>query len=160
MAKYKVEEIEQKTTSTGKTKADATLIGEDNVRVERVTIWADFPNFATLAVGGYVTGTLRASADPKYGPTLYTERVISPAGGGRTGMSTGIAKAQETKRDDIKDAQERKNEAIQLAGAFRDATLVSLQALRDNPFPTDEEYKAEWTKWCKWFLQQGDQPFI
>lgn len=74
--------------------------------------------------------------------------------------SAEIEKAQETKREDIAEAQNRKHDAIKLAGAFRDATLISLASLKEMPFPTDDQFKDEWTKWVKWLLLQGDQPFI
>ncbi len=43
---------------------------------------------------------------------------------------------------------------------MRDATMVSLAAYREQPFPTDDEFKAEWRKWVKFFLGEADQPFI
>ena len=72
----------------------------------------------------------------------------------------GIAKAQEVKREDIAAAQERKNESISIHGAFRDATLIALASYAQQPFPTDEEFKAEWTKWVKWILSKHNEPFI
>lgn len=74
--------------------------------------------------------------------------------------SAAVTAAQEMKREHIKEAQDRKEEAIKLAGPMRDATLVALAALRDTPFPTDDEFKAEWRKWAKFFPGEADQPFI
>lgn len=73
---------------------------------------------------------------------------------------SAITKAMETKKANIDEFQEKKQDAIKMAGAMRDATLISLASMRDQPFPMDEEYKAEWTKWYKWLLNQGDQPFV
>lgn len=74
--------------------------------------------------------------------------------------SGAITKAMETKQLNTEKNMDRKEESIRIAGAFRDATQITLASLKDVPFPTDEEFKAEWTKWCKWLLGQSDQPFI
>lgn len=135
----------------------STGVSVDDVSVNRTNKNGEiFPEFDGIVKDADIEATLWTSPTGKqylFAPKLPPQRPKFMGG-------SGIAKAQETKAENIKEAQERKNEAIQLAGAFRDATLVSLQALRDNPFPTDEEYKAEWTKWVKFFLNQGDQPFI
>lgn len=118
----------------------------------------EFSGFDAIAVGVEVKGELWQSSAGKW--YLFAPKPDAGKPWKSGGGSAAIAKAQETKREDIKEAQERKNEAIALAGAMRDATLVSLAALRDTPFPTDDEFKAEWTKWVKFFLGAGDQPFI
>jgi hypothetical protein len=71
-----------------------------------------------------------------------------------------MEKVMETKAANIEVAQTRKNDAIALAGAMRDSTLITLAALKDQPFPTDEEFKAEWVKWVKWILSKHDEPFL
>lgn len=81
-----------------------------------------------------------------------------PAGGSRGGAN--IAKAQETKAENIKEAQDRKAEAITRAGAFRDATLVTLAMLKDQPFPTDDDFKKNWELWVKYFMGKADEPFV
>lgn len=83
-----------------------------------------------------------------------------PAGGSRGGgNSAAITKAQDTKREDIKDAQERKKEDIAQAAAFRDATLITVEWVKSAPFPMDHEIKEYWKSWVKFFLAMGDQPF-
>lgn len=118
----------------------------------------DFPEFDKIVVGGSVEGELWQS------PTnqrfyLFAPRP-KPAGGPRgAGNAAAITKAQDTKREDIKDAQERKKEDIAQAAAFRDATLITVEWVKSAPFPLDEEIKAYWRSWVKFFLNEGSQPF-
>lgn len=79
----------------------------------------------------------------------------APRGGG-----AAITKAMETKSENIKEAQDRRNEAVLRAGAFRDATLVTLAMLKDQPFPTDADFKSEWERWVKYFMGKGAEPFV
>jgi hypothetical protein len=88
---------------------------------------------------------------PKYQPKKAW------TGGGKT---AAVEKAMDRKEASIETFQERKEESIKLAGAMRDATQITLAALREQSFPSDDEFKAEWTKWAKWLLSQADQPFI
>lgn len=84
-----------------------------------------------------------------------------PAGGPRSGFGGQQAEAlMEKKNNNVEAAQARKSDAIARAGAFRDATLVSLALLKDQPFPTDVDFKREWEKWVKYFLGKGEEPFI
>lgn len=83
-----------------------------------------------------------------------------PAGSPRGGF--GSKQAEELinkKNDNIQQNMASKNEAIIRAGSARDATLVSLACLKDAPFPTDSEYKAEWEKWYKYFMGKAEEPF-
>lgn len=91
---------------------------------------------------------------------LFAPKPKTNAPQGNSARSGAIAKAQETKREDIAAAQDNKHKAIALAGAMRDATQIALASLKDAPFPTDVEFKAEWEKWCKWLLAKGSEPFI
>ncbi len=98
--------------------------------------------------------------DPQYS-NYKLKPLPKPAGGPRTGGNAAtIAKAQETKREDIEAAQDRKERSIRLSQAMGGATQIALASLKDQPFPTDDDFKAEWTKWCKWLIAQGNQPFI
>lgn len=83
---------------------------------------------------------------------------VTPTKGGFGGKQAEAL--MDKKVVNIEKSQDRKQEAILRAGAFRDATLVSLASLREQPFPTDAEYQAEWRKWVKFFVSAGEEPFI
>lgn len=148
---YIIQHIEQKTTSTGKVKADAVLKLPDGSLSKTVTIWADFPNFPSLAAGLPIEGDIVEKSQyatlypPKAPKTAYTPR-----------SATNIAKAQEVKGQQIEDAQTRKHDSIKVAGAMRDATLITLADLKDRPFPQDEDFKKAWKGWVDFLLQQHD----
>jgi len=82
------------------------------------------------------------------------------------GGAPGIKAAQERKAETIKEAQENRAQGVKVAAAMRDATLITLASLKDQPFPTDEEFQAEFIKWRSWYMEQwataekvADQPF-
>lgn len=160
MAKYTIEFLEQQTTNTGKIKANCLLKDEQGQDHDGVTLWADFPDFANLAPGREVEGNL--TAKDYNGKTYFTLYPIkaNPMGArpAWAGKGSGIAKAQETKREDIKAAQENKHEAIKMAGAMRDATLITLAELSGSPLVA-EDFKMRWTDWRKWLMDKANEPF-
>lgn len=154
MASFKIERVEDKPTSTGKPRKIVDLIGPEGELLEKVTVWGGTPVFDTLAVGQVVVGDYKDDGQYR---TFFPER---PKPAYNKGGGANIAKAQEVKAENIKEAQVRKNDAIARAGAFRDATLTTLQMLKDQPFPTDAEFKEAWRGWVKFFLNAADEPFI
>lgn len=145
--KYKLDSIDIKQTQAGKDYAVVTS-GEQKGSM--------FEGFTGLKVGDEVEGDFTTNG--KYTNFRLKTTLQRPAFMGN--KTAQMEKVMERKEVAIEHAQERKQDAIAKAGAFRDATLVSLASLRDQPFPTDEEYKEEWVKWVKFFLNQGEQPFI
>lgn len=119
------------------------------------TAWATFDD---IKEGSTIEGNYWENA--KGLAYLFPPKPKTTSTGAPRGNSGAIAKAQEKKAEDIATAQTRKHEAIATAGAFRDATLIALASLKDQPFPTDDEFKAEWLKWVKWILVQNEQPFL
>lgn len=159
---YKIEFLEKKTTSTGKEKADVSLTGADGQTIQSATIWGDFPDFANLAPGSTVRGTLTPAKDPRFGPTLYPPRPQTTRGGA-SGASTAaktkvIEKAMERKEESIQKFQASKEESIRLAGCQRDAVLLVQTMFGDNiwndPILSEEEkrniLKKEVIKWRNW----------
>lgn len=129
--KYKIASLVKKTTSIGKDKADVTLIDSEGNEEERVTIWSDFPNFATLKVGDEVMGALTIKVNGQYtNKTLYPERTQG-WGGGKKQPSINISKMMDKKAETIKEAQERKNDSI----AYFNSINVAIQFV--------SEFKAE-----------------
>jgi len=43
-----------------------------------------------------------------------------------------------------------------VSAAMRDAVQITLASLREQPFPTDEEFDAEFTKWRNWYLAKWE----
>lgn len=159
--KYKLDWSEKKTTSTGKMKLDATLVGEDGVKVENVTIWGDFPNFASLMTGNDVEGTIQEKQNGNYlNRTLYPIKPSNPPpGGARRPLNASITKAMETKREGIKEAQENRSEAVRIASTFRDATLLTIAELGSDNLNVKDyvgDYKSTWLKWRSWLWQNWD----
>lgn len=142
------------------------LLSEDKTAYEGVSVnrvnkkGETFPNFDDIKAQAEVEGDLwKSPADKWYlfapKKPLDRPKFFKPGGG-----AAAIKKAQETKAENIAVAQERKHDAIARAGAFRDATLVTIASLKDTPFPTTEDFKAEWTRWVKFFLGKADEPFV
>lgn len=150
---YTITKIERKTTSTGKQKADVSLLNPDGVEKSGVTIWGDYPNFDTLKEGDKTSGdiAMKVVGNNTY-YTLYPERTNSlyPKKAG----AVNITKAMETKNEHVKEAQERKQDGIKLAGIQRDAVLIVTTFYKDSyKLHTDEEMEeavknkiVEWKK--------------
>lgn len=162
----KLTSIDRKQTKDGSPYIIAFVDLHDGQEDAKGTIWkrskyrADFPNFDALEVGDEIDAVLKVSGDymniepspSKNAP----QRSFTP----NKGTPQAITKAMDRKEESIEKFQNNKQEAIALAGAMRDATLVSLASLKDQPFPTDAEFKEEWTKWVQFFLAKGSEPFI
>lgn len=158
---YKLTSIERKTAKNGA--AFAVVFVQDSEGQEfKAAIWKDskfrgvFPNFDTLAVGQTIEGDLKVSGEfTNFEPPKGVQ--IKTAGGYK---SVQIEKAQDHKAELIDKFQDKKQESIQLAGAMRDATLITLASLKDQPFPDDEDFKREYEAWVKYLLNLGNQPFV
>lgn len=159
---YDIEWIARKDTQSGKPKCEARLKGADGTLHEKVNIWGDFPNFANLMNGGKVEGVLTPASDPKYPPSLKPIQSApsgAPRGLGGTFKTAQIEKAQDTKRADIANAQETKNDHIRIAAAQRDAVLVVTnfyQHVSEDRVMTEEEreriIKKKIIELRDWFL--------
>lgn len=144
MNEYEINWLEKKTTSTGKPYMAITLVGHED---KKVSIWSDFPNFANLMPGAKISGELKQN-DKGYW-NVYPPKSSASTGGFRG--SGAIVKAQETKREDIKEAQGRREEAISLASAQRDAVLIVTHFTEPSTMNSDD-IKKEIVKWRNWFL--------
>lgn len=151
---YTITWIENGTTSTGKVKATATLLGSDGIVNENVTIWGDFPNFNELRPAGKVEGTIQVKQNGQ-----YTNKTLYPAQVPKKG-NFAIKEAQATKREDIAHAQDRKEESIKEASIFRDATiLTSAYVTKQNLEVSFDTIKNTWVEFRKWLKEQQDLPF-
>ncbi len=116
--------------------------------------WADFDS---LTVGS----TLEADfwQNPSDSTRKYLFAPKPKKAGNPAFRSQQIEKAQERKEASIHEAQDRKAEGIARAGAFRDATLIVVELMRQEPFPTQDEIKSAWREWVRFFINEGEQPF-
>jgi len=146
--------IERKTTSTGKEKLDASIITETGEKIDKVTLWSDFPGFATLTPGAVVEGTLSPAKDPRYGPTLYPPKSNL---GPKPASLGGIKAAQDRKEQSIGRAQDRKEDSIILSGTARDATLIVTTFYQNL---SEEEIAEKWKKWRTWLINNHEEPII
>lgn len=149
---YTIQSMEKTTTTTGKEKYNAVLKDVDSgAETKGVTIWSDYPGWINLQAGVTVYGSLVPPKDPKYGPTLYAPK---PASTGTTRGAGAITRAQETKAEHIKVAQENKEVGIKLSSTIRMA--VDIVTARD--LGSTEDIQAEIEYWRKWFWERWDEP--
>lgn len=121
----------------------------------------EWPNFAQITVGATIEGDYWRNPAGKqyiYAPkrqrAAATTAALSPSPSTGTksfGGGGGVKAAQERKAEGIKEAQENKKTGVMIAAAMRDATAIALAAA--VPFPTDEEFMAEFMKWRDWYLK-------
>lgn len=160
-AKYKIEFIERKTTSTGKEMAKLNLVSEEGELIQGVTIWSDFPNFKDFKLNDYIEGDYKDTGQWK---NLYPPKPAPKAGGGF--KSAQVEKLMDKKDESISKHTDRKEEGIMVSSTMRDSMQLALAEIAGTPFPTDEEVEAIFVKWRAWYLQKwsetkklADQPF-
>ena len=70
-----------------------------------------------------------------------------------------LKEAQERKKEFIGEAQNNKNSSIRMAGAIKDAVLITTATMKWKDLK-DEQIKEEVEKWFKWIYKTTDIPFI
>lgn len=113
-------------------------------------IWAAFDS---IVEGGSVEADFWRSDAGK--PYLFAPKPTkSPTGANRGQSGANIAKAQERKQEGINKSMDRKEMAILVSAAMRDATQITLASLKNEPFPTDADFGREFRKYRDWYIQQ------
>lgn len=149
---FNIDTLEVRQTSTGKEYKLVTLKSGDET-FEKVSLWSDNPDYTSFVEGGRISGEVFKNEKGYWN--------FKPANAPKKTFGGGaVTKNMEVKNTNIIAAQERKNDSIARAGAFRDATLVTLASLKDQPFPSDADFKREWESWVKFFLGKGEEPFV
>lgn len=155
---YKITKLERVTTSTGKAKINATLMGEDSVEVANVGIWADFPHFADLKIDDTVSGYLVTKGQ---WITLYPPK--NPTTGTTRGAGA-ITKAMDRKEEGIEKSQDRKEQGIKIASTFSSAVECAIAEYNKDPHNLDtlEELIRKWRKilWFEFDNHSEYPPFI
>lgn len=166
---YQIVSMKHETTKSGKNLIRATLAlsGSEGEETEGVTIWEGFPNFGVLKVGSPVSGDIVTKQNGEFvNKTLFAPRGVSPRKTKGDSERGSIAVAMEKKAEGIEKAQDRKADAIKLAGCNRDATIMVAQELSQMTALGTEWSQADaqikWKEWQKWFMgNYGDGvPFI
>lgn len=165
MIKYKVQTLEKKSTSKGAI-IEATLIDFNGIEVSKVAIFSDFPNFSSITFGTEVIGDIKVKQNGQYENKYLVPERTNGWGGGKRAPSVNMGKIMEQKAENIKEAQERKNDSISFFNATNSAiAIVVKEASLD--FPEDVQKKIVF--WRDWFLSEwhkyeadpnkGKQPF-
>jgi hypothetical protein len=151
---YALDTVEVRRTKTGDKEYKFCTLKTENETFERVSIWPDYAGYAAVVEGGVVSGEVFKKGEFW---NFKGENQKPAYTGGKTGA---MSKVMETKNSNILAAQDRKHDAIKLAGAQRDAVIMVSTFEANTPFPTDVELKAKIEAWMKYFLDLGNQPFI
>lgn len=151
---YKIDKVEDKS----KDWKVITGLGVDgtplfNASVNRVNKKGEtFPNFDGIVEGASVEGEPWASDSGKQ--YLFAPREKKQGGARRGGADpVAIAQAQEHKAENIRMAQDNKDQAIRLSGAMNHAVNVVTTFSKDL---TPEEIKSKIINWRNWFLENWD----
>lgn len=135
---YKVEWMERRTTTTGKAMIKATLADESGAHFTDIGIWSDFPGFTEIGPASTIQGNIVEKGQYK---TLYPIKAPGASQGATGGGMRGVAAAQARKGDMIEKAQENKGNAIKVASAMRDSTIL-IGALGYKFETTEEMWEA------------------
>lgn len=153
---YKILKIERKTTSTGKPMARVELLDINGQKHTGITMWADYPNFSTLDVNHSTEGDIVTKEKDGYlNKTLYPART-NTLGTRPTRSPAAITKAMEKKAENIEKAQENRAEGVKVSATFRDATLISVEMIKQKGANFEDDLKQEWLKWRSWLWQNWD----
>lgn len=146
--KYEILWLEKKTTSTGKPYYKLSLKDEQGNTTENVSMWSDFPNFANIAPGHFVTGDVKEN-DKGY-KTIYAPKPVSMGNSGALGgyKAKVMNDAMEKKAGYISNAQENREHGIKVSSTIRMAVDMAIAEGK----PTAENIKD----WRKWFWMNWD----
>lgn len=162
--KYQVLKAERKSTSTGKDKMDVDLQDFNGVVEEKVTIWADFPNFTSIKTGSEVCGQITVKNNGQYvNKTLYPERTEG-FGGKKGAPSVNMNKIMEKKQEGIAVAQDNKELGIKVSSSMNKAIDLAIAESKEfNSIhmvgqPTiGYDLKAGINKWRQWIWDNWDE---
>lgn len=143
----KITEIKQGNTKSGKPME--TLILDDS-EIKSLNIFEWDEKFMKVKVGDEISRD-ELVKDGNY----WNFKRDKPQSGGTQGNRGGmIAKAQDTKREDIKNAQENKEKGIMLSSTIRMA--VDLTTGQITPNMTTSEVKQRIRGWRYWLMSIWD----
>lgn len=148
-----IEVIDERETKDGKKYKSVTLNGGSET-YEKVSLWSDDPNYASYVEGGRISGDVYKNAKGYWNFKGLEQKKTY------TTRTNAVTKAVKEKNENIVAAQDRKHDAIKMAGAQRDAVLMVTTFNAKDPFPTEAELKSAIEAWMRYFLGLQDVPFI
>lgn len=131
--------------SLNKEVINTSVKDESGVVTDKVSIWADFPNFANLIAGSEVEGNLVTNA--KGYTSLYAPKTSKTGQGGVMGAQMIQLKAQ-----NIEHAQDRKEHSIMVSSTASMATQI-LVALYQRGDLKNEEWNQKWIETRYWLVK-------
>lgn len=151
---YTITALEQKTLTTGKIVKNVTLKDDTGAITERVSIWSDFPLFATLTVGSSVFGIIYTNS--KGYNTLYPPKAQNSSTGGFKRSGGNMTALMETKNENIRESQENKEHGIRISSTMNKAVELAIACYRVG----DEEVGLEHNilKWREWLWTHWSDP--
>lgn len=141
---YNISDVQETTTSTGKTYKRARANGID------VSVWSDFSKYTEVTDGAVVEGMIKENGKYK---NLVDE--ATPYSGVKS-RGAGMAKAQETKAKYIEQAQARKSDSIAYFNSVNSA-IALLQPLLLKGVENGQSWEAikENIREARdWFIQE------
>lgn len=135
--KYEILWMENKTTSTGKTFAEAKLKDEQGNITEKATLWGS--SWIPMPMNGdEVEGELQVKQNGQYtNTTLYPPKKASS--GAYRASGAGIKVAQERKAEFIEKAQDKKEESI----AYFSSLNAAINLVCHHPYYRESTGEAE-----------------
>ena len=120
-----------------------------------------FPNFDAITLGATVDGELWQSTAGKW--YLFAPKNNLGSKPAWAKKENTINKAMDRKEDSIEKFQSSKENSIKMAGAMRDATLLTVeqikQAVARGEMVEVEDMKVMWSDWRTWLLGKSEEPF-
>ncbi len=151
--KFKIDWVEEKTSSKGTSYRKCTMTSETGEKFENVAVFSSFSMYQEVQAGREVEGKIEIKESSQYGKS-FSLVDDKPAQAPR---GNGIAKAMERKETSIAKTMDRKENGMLLSGSSRDATLITLAQLTGRNF-TDEEFKTKWKMWRTWLIDNHGDP--
>lgn len=159
---YTINWMEVKQTSTGKTKADVTLEGDER----KITMWGDFPGFSNLKPGSKVKGEVVTKVNGKFtNHTFFPERTDtrSKPSAPAWAKKDGAVQAAKITSDSVRESMAQKQEAIERSSVIRDSTLITvalINAYAAGKIIDSEKVKEDWQNWRKFFEGEFNDPGV
>lgn len=155
MTKFKLGNIERKTTSTGKPMIGCSAL-EGEIMHEGVAIWSDFPRFADLKDGDEVEAEMVIKQNGQY----QNKSLKYPAPAKTNSRSAYMETVVEKKQAGIAQSQDRKEEGIKMSSTIRMATDVVIARMGASPeFNWDKkQIQDEIQDWRRYFWKHWTDP--
>jgi hypothetical protein len=153
---------ERKIPSINKTLKECIASDETGRVYEKITLWqGDWALVWDNIKSGYtLAGELKETEKNGYKNfTLYPEKTVSEKSYPKR-SPVAIKEAMETKNENIKQAQERKQASMEELAAFRDATQLTVAYLgRRQDVMSVDEIQTAWKSWRSWLKDRLNEPF-